>query len=231
MEKFLKVLKNYYVVFSVSLLCVLVTVLMYGMKNYREYTIKKEALSPPKNIIEVISDSPKENTKTNEIKKEEPVANYETSEEIYLNEYEEVSLQTNEEFEIIYPVNSEIIKGYSSDKLVFSKTFEDYRTHKGVDFLAENNKDVYCVFNGFVEEVSTNEMEGKVIVINHNNGYKSIYKNLSDENIVNIGDIVEKGQIIATVGENGIFESKDPAHLHFEITKDGANENPEDFLN
>ena len=50
MDKFLKVLKNYYIVFSVCLLCVLVAGIMFGVKYYNEYKARKIALAPPPEV-------------------------------------------------------------------------------------------------------------------------------------------------------------------------------------
>ena len=58
------------------------------------------------------------------------------------------------------------------------------------------------------EDIYTDSLEGIVIVINHNNGFKSIYKNLSSDKMVKKGESVTEGQVISGVGETAIFESK-----------------------
>ena len=45
-----------------------------------------------------------------------------------------------------------------------------------------------------------------------------------------IGDTVTGGQIIGGVGSTGLFESLEPAHLHFEMLKGGAYVNPADYI-
>ena len=48
--------------------------------------------------------------------------------------------------------------------------------------------------------------------------------------MVEIGDVVTQGQIIGGVGSTGLFESLEPAHLHFEMIQDGSYVNPNKFI-
>ena len=60
----------------------------------------------------------------------------------------------------------------------------------------------------------------------HQNGDRSSYSHLKTIK-VRKGYTVSKGDIIGTVGSTG---NTSGAHLHFEITKDGINLNPSDFI-
>ena len=60
-----------------------------------------------------------------------------------------------------------------------------------------------------------NEDLGNTIIINHPGGFVTMYAH-NDSNLVLQGDIVDKGQVIARIGETG--NSQGP-HLHFEIWK------------
>ena len=133
------------------------------------------------------------------------------------------------DFLISMPVSGEVIKEFSGDELVYSKTFDDYRVHNGIDIRANRSEAVFSVYDGAVEDVYTDDLEGIVIVINHNNGYSSVYKNLSSDKMVKKGELVTKGQVISGVGNSGIFESEEESHLHFELLKDGENVNPLEY--
>lgn len=229
MEKFLKILKNYYIVFSVCVITLAIVGGVYGVKFYNENKLKEIALAPPPVYVEPAPQVSKIETKVEKKKTENP-------EQIKIvskneNTVETMAIPQKETFKISMPSDSkEIIKEYSEDELVYSKTFDDYRVHKGIDIKCKRSEAVFAAADGTVEDVFTDSMEGITIVINHNNGFKSVYKNLSSDKMVKKGEGVTKGQVISGVGESAIFESEDENHLHFELLKDDIYVNPSDFL-
>lgn len=72
---------------------------------------------------------------------------------------------------------------------------------------------IHAARSGWVDSVGWRSIYGKTVVLDHGNGYKTLYAHLS-ECLVSQGDIVEKGQGIAKVGSSG--RSTGP-HLHFEV--------------
>lgn len=71
-----------------------------------------------------------------------------------------------------------------------------------------------------------NESYGNFVIINHGNGYETLYAHLNNV-YVNVGEEVEKGSLIGTMGNTG---NSYGAHLHFEIIKDGIRINPFEYL-
>ena len=67
---------------------------------------------------------------------------------------------------------------------------------------------------------------GKLVEINHGNGYSTRYAHNS-ENLVAVGDEVKKGQIVALMGETG--RATGP-NLHFEVLRNGQRVNPVTFI-
>ena len=72
---------------------------------------------------------------------------------------------------------------------------------------------------------------GLTIVIEHTSGYKTVYANLLSTEFVVVGENVEQGQTIGTVGTTSTFEVLDDPHLHFEIIKDDEYLDPQLMLN
>lgn len=225
MKKFLNVLKNFYVVFSICMLVVVFTGISFGIKSYREYSKKTMALNSEyiKEEIPVVKEK-------NDVKKE-TVKNVNTNDKkIVQNEINVVSV-VNEKFVIEKPVKGEIIKDFSGEELVYSQTFDDYRVHNGIDLSAKRSEPVFAVFDGVVSNIYADALYGIVIEIEHPNDYVSVYKNLSSDKMVRKGDKVKKGQTISGVGETAVFESADEIHVHFELKKSGKYVNPKEYIN
>jgi Membrane proteins related to metalloendopeptidases len=121
-----------------------------------------------------------------------------------------------------YPVgNGDVINAYSGDKPVYDKTMADWRVHDAVDIEAPTGTPVKACASGTVCEVKMDDMYGEEIVIDHGDGLKSIYANLSGKVNVKTGQKVEVGDTIGAVGETAQAETAETAHLHFAMTKDG----------
>ena len=148
------------------------------------------------------------------------------------NEYNSQNLINSENYELsfIAPVSGEIIKDFSNDNLVYSKTLDEWTMHYGIDIRADKMSIVLASETGIVDSIKNDPRYGLTITIAHQNGYKTVYSNLLSSEFVKEGDVVEKGQTIGTVGESASFEIADDPHLHFEIMKDGEYLNPTIYL-
>ncbi|WP_085993820.1 M23 family metallopeptidase [Oceanobacillus senegalensis] len=101
------------------------------------------------------------------------------------------------------------------------------RMHKGIDIAGPSNRNILAADNGVVVSAGYNSGGyGNKVVINHNNGMKTIYAHLSSID-VNVGQTVEKGHKLGVMGSTG---NSTGIHLHFEVYKNGSLENPLDYL-
>ena len=116
------------------------------------------------------------------------------------------------------------------DKLIYSVTLDQYMTHCGIDIEAPEDTQVLSIAEGTVTAIYNDDRYGTTIEITHPQKVVSIYSNLSTSEMVEIGDVVTQGQIIGGVGSTGLFESLEPAHLHFEMIQDGSYVNPNKFI-
>lgn len=124
------------------------------------------------------------------------------------------------------PVEGKLLQEYAVDKLVYSKTLDQYVIHNGVDIEAPLNTPVCAAAGGTVMKVFNDEKMGKTIWILHSKGFVAKYSNLSVTNMVEEGDVVKKGDVISGVGNTALFESVDVPHLHLEVVKNDKNEDP-----
>ncbi|APT92985.1 hypothetical protein CPHO_08890 [Corynebacterium phocae] len=92
--------------------------------------------------------------------------------------------------------------------------------HNGIDVANPVGTPIYAVMSGQVISSGPAQGFGHWIRIKHDNGAVSVYGHMrGDSLLVNVGDRVEAGQQIASIGNEG--HSTGP-HLHFEIHPDGA---------
>jgi len=120
-----------------------------------------------------------------------------------------------EPLDFISPLKGEIIKVYSADKLLFSKTLESWKTHDGIDIKADLWTNIKSIEKGIVERIYEDSFLGYTVIIDHGQGYKSIYSNLESSTNVKEKQIIKKSAIIGKVGKTSIGEIKDEPHIHF----------------
>ncbi|MDR2202626.1 MAG: peptidoglycan DD-metalloendopeptidase family protein [Clostridiales bacterium] len=126
--------------------------------------------------------------------------------------------------------NFTVGKPASLDRLVYSSSMKYWKTHNGIDFLAEAGTTVFAVSAGTVTAVQNTVLEAMVITIDHGNGLFSYYKGLNETVAVNVGDAVEAGAAIGTVAANMPLERDEGPHLHLEMKQDGKFVDPADYL-
>ena len=94
--------------------------------------------------------------------------------------------------------------------------------HAGIDIKADMGTPVLAAAAGTVSFSGWSASYGRLVKIQHPNGFVTVYAHNS-ENLVQIGDEVEAGKMIATVGRSGRASDH---HLHFEIRREGMAFNP-----
>ena len=135
-----------------------------------------------------------------------------------------------EPFAITMPLDGEILTPYSPEKLIFSKTMGDWRTHPGIDITTDSGTAVMAAAKGTVIRAEEEMLMGHTIEIEHENGYKTIYANLASTEMVKIGQQVESGQVIAASGNSARAELLEKSHLHFALMHGEDYADPSDYL-
>ncbi|MEW7983871.1 MAG: M23 family metallopeptidase [gamma proteobacterium symbiont of Phacoides pectinatus] len=111
--------------------------------------------------------------------------------------------------------------GYRKDPKTGKRDF-----HHGVDVASKENSDVIAVAAGVVTWVGEKSGYGILVELRHADGYTTRYGH-NNKALVQAGDMVAKGQVIALVGSTG--RSTGP-HVHFEIARGGKALNPHKYL-
>lgn len=128
----------------------------------------------------------------------------------------------------VYPQGRPVKSGWMSS--YFGRRTDPFTgkpaNHRGVDFAGQAGAEVIAVADGVVTWSSPRYGFGKLIEINHGNGYATRYAHNS-ENLVSVGQEVRKGETVALMGDTG--RATGP-NLHFEVLRNGKRVNPVTFI-
>ena len=176
------------------------------------------------------------------------VVNKQTFESKDNNDMEYVDKEiVNDNIYVPVVVETNIIsKPYLNEQVSLSKSFYDsnaenekqensiifyentYMQNSGVDYKHSEPFEIISILDGTVIEVTNNEILGTTIKIRHENDIISTYQSLSEVN-VKIDDVVVRGQVIGISGNCTLYNTD--SNLHFELTYQGKNVNPEEYYN
>ena len=126
--------------------------------------------------------------------------------------------------------------GQQQDKTIFfilpvngyiSRDFDPDRGHYGIDIVVKDGTPVYASAGGFVVFSGYTNNYGNIIILNHSDGYLSIYKHCSVI-LKKEREFVKQGELIAQSGNSGLATTG--PHLHFEIWHNGKPVDPENLL-
>lgn len=128
----------------------------------------------------------------------------------------------------VMPAGRPITKGWLSSYFgVRTDPFTGKRArHYGLDFAGTLGADVVAVGAGVVTYSGPRYGYGNMVEINHGNGFVTRYAH-NKQNLVAVGDVIRKGQVIAQMGSSG--RSTGP-HVHFEVLQNGKVVNPLQYI-
>lgn len=170
-------------------------------------------------------------------------AKFESNEDM---EYVDKEIVTDNEYIPVVVTENTIMRPFLNDGVAVNKTFykyddeaknqesaliiykDTYMQNSGVDYKFNEAFDVISVLDGTVIEVTDNEILGKTIKIRHSNDLVSTYASLSELSVKK-EDTILRGQVIGKAGTCNLYGTD--YNLHFELSYQGKNINPEDSYN
>jgi murein DD-endopeptidase MepM/ murein hydrolase activator NlpD len=118
----------------------------------------------------------------------------------------------------VWPTDTHTLSGFD---------YEPQANHPGIDISGNEGDAVYATDSGVIVYAGWNNWGyGNVIVINHANGWQTLYAHLSSY-FVSCGQLVYQGNTIGAIGSTG---NSTGAHLHFEMMYNGVRVNPHDYV-
>ncbi len=121
------------------------------------------------------------------------------------------------------PDSSSVSRGFGQAQDPFTGKL---KKHFGMDFVAEKGAPIIAAASGFVERTETHPIWGKRMIVDHGNGYKSIYAHVGEIKVSN-GRHVKRGDIIGYIGLSGLTSGP---HIHYELIVNGLPVNPSGYL-
>jgi septal ring factor EnvC (AmiA/AmiB activator) len=122
-----------------------------------------------------------------------------------------------------WPVKGRILHTYGRQRDIKLNTIVN---NTGIDIQAKTGTEVHAVYTGIVVMITYLSGYGNTIIIDHGEGYYTVYSHL-DEIYVEKDRLVETGSIIASVGDSGSLEG---SMLHFAVFVNQQVEDPESWL-
>ena len=206
--------RGYYI--AIALCLVAAGTIGYFALRERPVTVEQTDTPPVLDIQPV--------TPTQPVVKPAPVVIPDPVEEAEITEPAELLPQ------VVSPLDGTTVTVFSMTELLYDPTMADWRTHDGLDVMAELGSTVVAAREGTVESIVADALYGTVLTIDHGDGIKTVYANLADVPAVNVGDWVEAGATIGSVGTTAICEIGQGTHLHFAVTVDGVYVDPLEYL-
>lgn len=128
-----------------------------------------------------------------------------------------------ESFQLKIPVKGRISGEYGSKRILNGELRSQ---HKGLDFAAPVGTEILAAQSGKVIDVGSYIMTGNTVVLDHGQGFKTIYCHLDSVN-VKLGEMLEAHQKLGTVGKTGRATG---AHLHFGVSLNNVRVSPKLFF-
>lgn len=135
--------------------------------------------------------------------------------------------------EIVFslPVQNATVK--TTYSFWYNSTLNKYRLHTGIDFAAEAGTKVCAAYDGKIESITQDLLEGGKIVIDHGNGLKTVYASIDVNSALKVGASVNAGDQLGTVSAATDAMGKEyneGSHLHFETLENDRYINPTAYL-
>lgn len=153
-----------------------------------------------------------------------------SAKDVIATEPNQQNTEAPKEIKIVPPVAGESIHQFSVDALAYNETTRDWRTHEGVDLRAAVGETVVAVTDGTVYAIYEDSALGMTVVIRHSGDYTTHYSNLDENVSLSVGDTVEAGTVVGTVGQTALVETAAESHLHFAVYHNNVPVDPMEFL-
>ena len=130
---------------------------------------------------------------------------------------------------MVWPVEGEILKEFSSDKTIYFETLDQYKCNPGIVIQGAVSTPVVAPANAKIQEIGSNEELGNYVILNMGNDYTAVCGQLKDLQVVE-NEYVAQGDVLGYVAEPTKYYSIEGANLYFELEHENHPVDPLDFM-
>ena len=128
---------------------------------------------------------------------------------------------------LMWPVQGNVIMNYSMEHTIYFATLMQYRCNPAIIIDAEVGTEVKAAATGVVTDVDrSNEETGITVTMDIGDGYSVVYGQLSEDIGLEVGDLVNEGQVIATISQPTKYYSVEGSNLYFMVMEGEETINP-----
>lgn len=124
-----------------------------------------------------------------------------------------------------WPVEGRVLRHHDQQELIFWKALNIWQTHAGIDIAGETEQDVRCAGSGTVKRITRDALWGCSVEVEQGDGRIAVYRGL-ELCYVDEGETIARGQKVGTLLKSIPCEEELSTHLHMEIIRGGAQQDP-----
>ncbi len=131
---------------------------------------------------------------------------------------------------LLWPVQGNVIMNYSMDHTIYHATLMQFKCNPAIIIDAEVGTEVKAAADGVVTSIESNEETGLTITTDIGNGFSLVYGQLSNENDLEVGDMLSEGEVIGTISDPTRYYTVEGSNLYFQVLENDETRNPMLYL-
>lgn len=140
-----------------------------------------------------------------------------------------VSVNFTEDSQILWPVDGNLLMGYSMDQTVYFSTLDQYKYNPAMIIAGAEGDQVIAGAAGVVKSIDVTAQTGTTVNIDLGNGYEVFYGQLKDVPL-NVGDYVTSSTVVGYVAQPTKYYVAEGCNVYFEMRKDGQPIDPLEYI-
>lgn len=140
-----------------------------------------------------------------------------------------VSVNFTEDSQLLWPVDGNLLMGYSMDQTVYFSTLDQYKYNPAMIIAGAEGDQVIAGAAGVVKSIDVTAQTGTTVNIDLGNGYEVFYGQLKDVPL-NVGDYVTASTVVGYVAQPTKYYVAEGCNVYFEMRKDGQAIDPLEYI-